>query len=90
MSLRLSIFVTTTASLSGLNSFLPLVSREPSGNGRCPLALAWHEPETLGKPGEESGSEREPIILRRRGRRVARLPAVIPRPASMFDQTAIW
>jgi hypothetical protein len=27
--------------------------------------------------------------MRRRGRRVARLPAVIPRPASMLDQMAI-
>jgi hypothetical protein len=27
--------------------------------------------------------------MRRRGRRVARLPAVIPRPASILDQTAI-
>lgn len=29
-------------------------------------------------------------MTRRRGRRVARLPAVIPRPASMLDQMAIW
>lgn len=28
--------------------------------------------------------------MRRRGRRVARLPAVIPRPASTLDQMAIW
>jgi hypothetical protein len=30
------------------------------------------------------------MIFRSRGRRVARLPAVIPRPASIFDQMAIW
>lgn len=28
--------------------------------------------------------------MRRRGRRVARLPAVMPRPASTLDQMAIW
>lgn len=29
-------------------------------------------------------------MTRRRGRRVARLPAVMPSPASMLDQMAIW
>lgn len=66
--------VTVTASLSGRRRRCTSLSNDPRGN-RAPLDLAY-------------------VVLflrnlRRRGRRVARLPADIPRPVSIFDHKAM-
>lgn len=88
VSLWLSMFVTMTASLSGLKPFCLDPSIDPSGIGR-ELLFAPRRPE-LGNPEGYLESFREPSHFRSKGRSVARLPAVIPRPASMLDQMAIW
>lgn len=77
-----------TASLSGLKPFDPIPSIELSGTGR-ELLFAPRRPE-LGKAEGYRESFLEPSHFRSKGRSVARLPAVMPSPISMLDQTAIW
>jgi hypothetical protein len=75
------------ANLSGHKPFDPVPSIELSGIGR-ELLFAPRLPE-LGKPDGYFEYFRQPSHFRTRGRSVARLPAVIPSPASMLDQMAI-
>lgn len=67
--------VTVTASLSGRRRRWISLSSDPRGN-RTPVDLLYEVPAF--------------VNFRRRGRSVARLPADIPKPVSIFDQTAIF
>lgn len=62
-----------------------LVSRDRSGTEklRCLLRVLGHGSEVYSLPRVEG------LNLRRMGRRVAMLPAKMPRPVSMLDQIAI-